>query len=236
MFIPDDVWVFRDGGLVAVSRARDPGEWERVVAADDAIATRLKHGFWPVSSSSAPWLMARMIEVSRLEPGMRVLEVGTGTGYNAACLAALGAEVVSVEIDEELAGKAREGLRAAGHTEVEVVTGDGELGVPDRAPFDRVIATAAAHTIPYAWVEQTRDGGLIVAPYTGQGHRGTLLVLAVKDGTAAGEAVQDVGFMPLCGQRLSAAEMNAIVSRSDLRMEVTSSGQRLIPPCSPPAT
>lgn len=227
LFIPDEVWVFRGGGLVAVSRAADPEGWERVVAADEAVATRLKDGFWPVSSSSAPWLMARMIAVLRLEPGMRVLEVGTGTGFNAACLAALGAEVVSVEIDPGLADGARAALRAAGYPGVEVVTGDGELGVAGRAPFDRVLATAAAHTVPYPWVEQTRDGGLIVAPYTGPGHRGTLLVLTVEGSRASGRGVEEVGFMPLWGQRLSSAQMNSIESHPGLRVTVTASGQQV---------
>jgi protein-L-isoaspartate(D-aspartate) O-methyltransferase len=227
LFIPGRVWVVRDHRLVAVSRADDPAGWERLVAADDAIATRLKDRTWPVSSSSAPWLMARMIEALRLEPGMRVLEVGTGTGYNAACLAALGAQVVSVEIDEGVAGEARAALMAAGYPGVEVVTGDGELGVAGRAPFDRVLATAAAHTIPYAWVEQTRDGGLIVAPYTGPTHEGALLVLRVCGGVAEGRAEGEASFMPLRGQRLSQAEMAAIESQPGLRVTVTASGQQV---------
>lgn len=157
LFIPENVWVLKDENLVMLSRKDDPAGWEQAVVADDPIVTRRKDGIWPVSSSSAPWLMARMIEALRLEPGMRVLEIGAGTGYNAACLAALGAEVVSVEIDPGVADEARAALRTAGYPGVEVVTGDGELGVPDRAPFDRVVASAAAHTVPYAWVEQTRE-------------------------------------------------------------------------------
>jgi protein-L-isoaspartate(D-aspartate) O-methyltransferase len=227
LFIPSRVWVVRDHRLVAVSRADDPAEWERLVAADDAIATRLKDGTWPVSSSSAPWLMARMITALRLEPGMRVLEIGTGTGYNAACLAALGAQVVSVEIDEDVAEEARTALREAGYPGVEVVIGDGELGAAEWAPFDRVLATAAVHTIPYPWVEQTRDGGLIVAPYTGPGHAGALLVLTVHGEIAEGGSEGEACFMPLRGQWLSQAELAAIESQSELRVTVTTSGQQI---------
>jgi protein-L-isoaspartate(D-aspartate) O-methyltransferase len=227
LFIPDRVWVVRDHHLVAVSRADDPVEWERLVASDDALATRLEDGMWPASSSSAPWLMAQMIAALRLEPGMRVLEIGTGTGYNAACLAALGGQVVSVEIDAAVAAQARAALRAAGYPQVEVITGDGEQGVAGRAPFDRVIATAAAHTIPYSWVEQTRDGGLIVVPYTGRGHEGALLVLTVRGGVAEGRAEGEASFMPLRGQRLSQAEQAAIESWPGLRVRVTASGQQV---------
>lgn len=228
LFIPGKVWALRDAGFVPVCRADDPAEWERLVAADDAITTRLKDGMWPVSSSSAPWLMAAMIAALRVEPGMRVLEVGTGTGWNAACLAALGAEVTSVEVDAGVADEARSALRAAGFPSVEVITGDGERGAPARSPFDRVVATAAAHTIPYAWVEQTREGGLIVAPYTGRAHRGALLVLTVSGGTARGGAEGEASFMPLRGQKLSQAELDAISSARGLRIEVTPAGQRVL--------
>ncbi|MGH3157203.1 MAG: protein-L-isoaspartate O-methyltransferase family protein [Streptosporangiaceae bacterium] len=187
LFIPEHIWVICDSRLVALSRGDDPEEWGRLVASDDAIATQLKDGIWPTSSSSAPSVMAQMIGALRLKPGMRVLEIGTGTGYNAACLAALGTDVVSVEIDPVVAGHARAALRAAGYPQVVVITGDGERGARSHAPFDRVLATAAAHTIPYAWVKQTRDGGLIVAPYTGRGHRGALLVLTVNRGVATGQ-------------------------------------------------
>ncbi|MGH3159689.1 MAG: protein-L-isoaspartate O-methyltransferase family protein [Streptosporangiaceae bacterium] len=227
-FIPETIWVVRDMRYVPVSRASDPGEWERLVASDNAITTQLKDGTWPVSSSSAPFIMAEMIDALRLKPGMRVLEIGTGTGYNAACLAALGTEVVSVEIDPAVASHARAALRAAGYPQVTVITGDGEQGAPDAAPFDRVLATAAAHTIPYAWVEQTRDGGLIVAPYTGQGHRRALLVLTVSGGAASGQPEGEASFMPLRGQKLTQPELDAIETRPGLRIEISPSGQRLI--------
>jgi protein-L-isoaspartate(D-aspartate) O-methyltransferase len=190
-------------------------------------------GFFPTSSASAPWVVCQMLDALKVGPGMRVLEIGTGTGFNAACLAALGAEVVSVEIDLELADQARDALRGAGFSRVVVIAGDGEYGAPAYAPYDRVIATAAAHTIPYPWVEQTREGGLIVAPYTGDGHKGGMLVLTVHDGTAVGGIEGDAAFMPLCGQKLQQQELNAIKTRPGLRVEVTSHGQRLITACRP---
>jgi protein-L-isoaspartate(D-aspartate) O-methyltransferase len=229
LFIPSEVWVVRDDGWKPLSRTVDPGEWECVVDSDDAIATQIKDGMWPTSSSSAPWLMARMIGALKLEPGMRVLEIGTGTGYNAACLAALGADVVTVEIDEAIAGRARDSLRAAGFPGVTVLAGDGELGAPDHAPFDRVLATAAARTVPYAWVRQTREHGLIVVPYTGPGHRGGLFVLTVSQGTATGKAEGDASFMPMRGHGFSQAEFRALETDPHLAIEVTPSGQRILP-------
>lgn len=228
LFVPDDVWVVRDMEWVSLSRQAEPLEWERLVASADSITTKLKNGTWPISSSSSPQVMAKMIRALQLEPGMRVLEIGTGTGWNAACLAALGTEVVSVEIDAAVAEQARTNLQAAGCGQVTVVTGDGERGAAGYAPYDRVMATAAAKDIPYAWVEQCRDGALIVAPYTGEGHRWALLVLTVSGGIAAGGVTGTASFMPLRGQGLSQIEQAALECHDDLRVEVGPSGQRLI--------
>lgn len=123
LFIPETVWVVEDMRFVPLSRADDPDRWERLVTSDEAVTTQVKDGMWPVSSSSGPSVMAEMIGTLRLGPGMRVLEIGTGTGYNAACLAALGADVTSVEIDPVIADQARANVRAAGCRGVEVVTG-----------------------------------------------------------------------------------------------------------------
>jgi protein-L-isoaspartate(D-aspartate) O-methyltransferase len=227
-FIPDDVWVAGEGTMWArLSRRDDPVGWERVVASGEAVTTKLKDGIWPVSSSSSVGAMADMIGALGLEPGMRVLEVGTGTGWNAACLAALGAEVVSVEIDAEIAEQARANLRAAGYDRVRVVTGDGERGAAECAPYDRVLSTAAVRVVPYAWVEQCVEGGLIVTPYTGEGHRWALLGLKVSGGVAAGSMVGEVSFMPLRGQGMPQAEQAAIESRDDVWVEVSRAGQRV---------
>lgn len=230
MFLPEVVYLRspHSGLLEPISRRDDPEIWEALAASDEAVTTQIgKSKIYPTSSASAPWVMKQMIEALRLKPGMRVLEIGTGTGYNAACLAALGAEVVSVEIDAELADQARDTLRAAKITGVMVITGDGEFGAPAWAPFDRVIATAAAKVVPYAWVEQTADQGLIVAPYTGEGHKGGMVVLTVSGGVARGKVEGDATFMPLRGQRIDQPTLQAIETRTDLQVEVTPQGQRL---------
>lgn len=165
--------------------------------------------------------MIRMLTALRLEAGMRVLEIGAGTGFNAACLATLGAVVTSIEVDPLIADRARANL--AGY-DVEVVTGDGELGCPDRAPFDRVMATASTDTVPYAWVEQIADGGLIVAPYSGEHCGGALLVLTVADGVARGGAEDEAYFMPLQGQDPTYEDTG---SWEELRVEVGPSGQHV---------
>ena len=229
LFVPDRFFMVRDSEWVAVSRRDDPGEWERLVADEnEALTTRVEDGMWPVSSCSAPWVVRQMIEALRVEPGMRVLEIGTGTGWNAACLAALGCEVVSVEIDRDVADEARGALENAGATGVVVIAGDGEHGASAYAPFDRVIATAAVHTVPYPWVAQTREGGRIVVPYTGRGHRAGMLVLTVADGSATGSIEGEAAFMPLRGQRLRQADLRAVETVPGLRVEVTAEGQRLI--------
>jgi protein-L-isoaspartate(D-aspartate) O-methyltransferase len=213
------------GDVVELSRSQNPVEWQKLVDTDDAITTRIKDGRWPSSSSSAPWLMAKMIRALDLRPGMKVLEIGTGTGFNAACLAALGAQVVSIEFQEDVAGNARRNLEKAGHSEVKVIAGDGSRGSPGDAPFDRVIATAAVHTVPYPWVAQTRNGGLLVVPYTGESHSAALLVLTVCDGVASGGMEGTASFMPLSGQGLSQARLRAIVDHPGLRVRVGPEGQ-----------
>src|SRR5438093_1439548 len=111
------------------------------VYCDDAIITKYADGM-VISSSSQPSLMAIMLEQLQLEPGHRVLEIGAGTGYNAALMAHIvgnSGQVVTIDIDEELVASARRHLSAAGLSRVEVVRGDGALGCPDEAPYDRII-------------------------------------------------------------------------------------------------
>ncbi|KUF14810.1 methyltransferase domain-containing protein [Streptomyces silvensis] len=145
-----------------VRRAR----WLRGAYADAPLATRVRDGEL-VSSSSQPSLMARMLLELDVGDGARhdVLEIGAGTGYNAALLAhRLGDEhVTTVDLDPDITEAARQHLRAAGYRPA-VVTGDGAAGCPQRAPFDRIIATCALDAVPRAWLAQCRPGARVLAP------------------------------------------------------------------------
>jgi protein-L-isoaspartate(D-aspartate) O-methyltransferase len=113
---------------------------------------------------SQPYVVAYMTEQLKMESRHRVLEVGTGSGYQAAVLSHLAREVVSVERYRTLAEEARARLKALGYENVDIVVGDGFAGVPDRAPYDRIIVTAAAETIPEALLDQLADGGIMILP------------------------------------------------------------------------
>ena len=113
---------------------------------------------------SQPYVVAYMTEQLGVLPHHRVLEVGTGSGYQAAVLSRLVRAVVTIERYRTLADAARTRLQALGYNNVEVIAGDGFAGVPDRAPFDRIIVTAAAETVPEALVEQLSEGGVMILP------------------------------------------------------------------------
>jgi len=113
---------------------------------------------------SQPYVVAYMTEQLKMESQHRVLEVGTGSGYQAAVLSHLAREVVSVERYRTLAEEARARLKALAYENVDIVVGDGFAGVPDRAPYDRIIVTAAAETIPQALLDQLADGGIMILP------------------------------------------------------------------------
>jgi protein-L-isoaspartate(D-aspartate) O-methyltransferase len=113
---------------------------------------------------SQPYVVAYMTEHLSLRPEHRVLEVGTGSGYQAAILSRIVREVISIERYRTLADAARERIAALGYDNVEIIVGDGFLGAPSRAPFDRIIVTAAAEEVPDALVDQLVDGGVILLP------------------------------------------------------------------------
>lgn len=113
---------------------------------------------------SQPYVVALMTELLDVKPRARVLEIGTGSGYQAAILAQLAAEVYSIEIVPELAKSAAETLRTQRHDNVRVRPGDGYKGWPEKAPFDRIILTAAPPEIPRALIEQLANGGRLIAP------------------------------------------------------------------------
>lgn len=177
----------------------------------------------PTSSASSPIMVALMLAALDARPGHRVLEVGTGTGYNAALLAhRLGAgHVTSIEVDPEVAAQARQALSDTGYAEVGVVTGDGALGHPPGAPYDRIIATAAVRRIPYSWVAQTRPGGRVLPPWANS-YTGALVALTVGDnGGASGGIVAESSFMWLRDQRERRGPVAAVIGDDEDRAEVT---------------
>ncbi len=113
---------------------------------------------------SQPYVVAYMTELLELRSHHRVLEIGTGSGYQAAVLSRIAASVVTVERYRTLAEQARRTFDRIGYTNIEVIVGDGMLGAPERAPFDRIMVTAAADRIPQTLVSQLADGGVMVLP------------------------------------------------------------------------
>jgi protein-L-isoaspartate(D-aspartate) O-methyltransferase len=135
--------------------------------ADDAIVTKRDRDGQPISSSSQPAIMAIMLDQLDLAPGHRVLEIGAGTGYNAALISHIvgaSGQVTSIDIDSELVGTARAHLASAGYTEVTVASADGAGGYPAHAPYDRIIATVGVSDLAGPWLEQAAPAARIVVP------------------------------------------------------------------------
>ncbi|MFF0222837.1 methyltransferase domain-containing protein [Streptomyces sp. NPDC004629] len=224
LFLPDLVWPYdmATGRSVSVHRGDAPEAWERAVYADVPIVTQwddgqhtgTEPGTVATSSASMPYVVASMLRDLDVREGMRVLEVGTGTGWNAALLAhRLGSSnVVSVEIDSAVAEQARAALKRTGLSP-EVVQGDGRDGWPDGAPYDRVIVTAGVRAVAPQWLEQTRSGGVILAPWgTHYSDQDALVRLTVdEDGRASGPFLRMVEFMKLRAQRLDWDRFRAYV-------------------------
>ena len=147
---------------------------------------------------SQPFVVAAMCQLAGLRGGERVLEVGTGSGYAAAVLAELAAQVVSIERVPGLAERARAALQAAGSPNVEVRVGDGSLGAPDRAPFDAIVVAAAAPEVPEALLAQLAEGGRIVLPLGTRAAQRLVVVVQTPEGPVERDSIQ-VRFVPLIG-------------------------------------
>lgn len=145
---------------------------------------------------SQPFIVALMTEALAVRPGLRVLEIGTGSGYQAAVLAHLGAEVWGVEIVPELAGRAAEVLQELGIETVHVRASDGNLGWPEEAPFDRIIATAAAQEIPPALLAQLKPDGILVMPLEETDGEQNLIKVTRENGNLLIERFCPVRFVP----------------------------------------
>jgi len=144
---------------------------------------------------SQPYIVAYMTEALKVEPSHRVLEVGTGCGYQTAVLAELALEVYSIELIDVLAERARRTLDGLGYTNVRVRAGDGHAGWPEQAPFDRILAAAAPAEVPPALIEQLVDGGILVIPI-GTGDQ-ELRVLQKRGGRIELLSTLPVRFVPM---------------------------------------
>jgi len=201
----------RDRMVAAQLRARDI-EDERVLAAMRAVPREL---FVPAEERprayddaalpigfgqtiSQPYMVARICETLAVLPGERVLDVGAGSGYQAAVLAELGAEVHTIERVPELAAGARENLVAAGYDRVDVRVGDGTLGLSELAPFAGIAVAAAAPEVPRTLYEQLRPGGRLVVPVGGRRGQRLQLVVRSPEGPAVARSVP-CRFVPLLG-------------------------------------
>lgn len=171
--------------------------------ADDVVQTKLDSGGIPISAASQPSIVAVMLEQLAVAPGMRVLEIGAGTGYNAALLAHLagdGGSVVTLDVDDDIVDGARAALAAAGFPDVAVIREDGALGYAPDAPYDRIIATVGTRDVPLAWQDQLAPGGRIVVPLRLRG--GVTRSVAFVPAPGAGPVLRSVssvmcGFMPM---------------------------------------
>ncbi len=172
-----------------------PREYRR--SAYDDTPLPIGHG----QTISQPYIVALMTEHLRVEPDSRILEVGTGSGYQAAVLAHLTPHVYTIEIVEPLARQAERTLRELGYTSVKCRYGDGYLGWTEAAPFDGIIVTCAADDIPEPLWEQLRPGGRMVIPTGSGGYQQLVVVTKTPDGQRKTETITAVRFVPLVRTR-----------------------------------
>jgi protein-L-isoaspartate(D-aspartate) O-methyltransferase len=148
---------------------------------------------------SQPYIVAAMIESLRLQASDKVLEIGTGTGYQAAVLSQLSRSVFTIERHETLAAIAGENLRQLGYLHVTVVVGDGTRGLPEHAPYDAIIVAAAAPRVPPALLEQLAEGGRLIIP-VGSRHEQFLHLLYKHDDRVTTSVLEPCRFVPLLGE------------------------------------
>ena len=244
LFVPERIWPgIADGTRqnTVVDFAEDIEGWRRAVYSDIPLTTQWDDGehdgdglgTTPSSSNSMPTMVFSMLQDLDVRPGDRVLEIGTGTGWNAGLLAhGLGdANVVSVEFDAEVARRAKSNLDRAGFAPA-VVVADGRSGWSMRSPYDRVIATCSVVEIPPAWLEQSAPGGVIVAPFgTEYGGEHIVRLRVNEDGTEAhGRFTRSSAFMRLRQQRTSRPLFGEYLHGVEWPAGATRSATGLAPP------
>lgn len=173
--------------------------------ADEAVAVQFAGGV-ATSSASQPSMMAIMLEQLDLRPGHRVLEIGAGTGYNAALVARIvgpAGSVTAVDIDEELVDRAAVHLASAGVDGVELVVGDGALGHPPGAPYDRIVLTVGSEDVRPEWVAQLAPGGRLLLPLAVRGSQLSTALVLGADGVLRSDSVRSCAFIRLRGEAAS---------------------------------
>lgn len=151
---------------------------------------------------SQPYIVAFMTQALQIKPGEKVLEIGTGSGYQAAVLAELTDKVYTIEIREALAKEASERLKKLGYTKVQVKYGDGYFGWEEAAPFDAIIVTCAANHIPPPLLKQLKEGGRLVIPLGSTTYFQTLTLITKKKGKPEVQHLLGVSFVPMIGEAL----------------------------------
>ncbi|MFD4577526.1 ATP-grasp peptide maturase system methyltransferase [Streptomyces sp. NPDC058417] len=239
LFLRPGVFLPAEGGRwqPVTAAGTDPAAWARIAYRDESLTTQLDGHLTadqangpvtgsPTSSSTTPVTVVGMLETLQVQDGHQVLEIGTGTGYSGALMCArLGEDnITTVEVDPDVAARADAALETAGYS-TWTLTGDGLLGHPRRAPYDRVIATCAVRRIPHTWIRQTRPGGIVLATVGGTWQYGTGLakVTVAADGTAEGQIIGRSSFMQARSQAEEpiGGDLSARTAYADSERETT---------------
>ncbi len=149
---------------------------------------------------SAPHMVAMMCEELELESDHKVLEVGGGSGYHACVISMIAEEVIAIERIEELARKAEENIKKAGCGKVKIVIGDGTRGYPDESPYDRILVTAGAPSVPPPLIEQLKMGGILIIPVGGRYSQNLIKIRKISKEKIEKENLGGVAFVPLIGE------------------------------------
>ena len=223
--------------FTAVGRERFLPQASRAeVEADAPVVTHRDQQGRATSSASQPSLVMAMLDQLDLAPGLRVLEVGAGTGFNAAVIAELvgpAGSVVTVDIQADVVDEARAALDRAGYSHVVTMLGDGVDGAAELAPFDRIIVTAGASDVPQPWFDQLEPGGRLVVPLRWRGQTQSIAFVRAADHLES-DSLYRCGFMPLVGQvgehTIEIDDEVTLTFDSDQRVQVPSLTQALLGP------
>jgi protein-L-isoaspartate(D-aspartate) O-methyltransferase len=199
-----ETFYYRPNGLNAAPIPHDPerpsSEQLTLIYSDTALATRVTHGM-PTSSTSEPSLVAEMLELLDLAEGMKVLEIGAGTGYNAALMAEIVGDqrlVTTMDVLEDVVDQTRRLLGVAGYPGIRVLAGDGFEGHPEQAPYDRIVVTVGCSDLSPRWAGQLSEHGILLVPLEQAGGH-PLTVIRKESGTLHGHVAKWTMFIPVRG-------------------------------------